>query len=83
MIPNWTTHLKDPEDKKRFISYIHNSKGLLDRLNDILTEMETSVEQKESDYDSPGWAAYQADNNGYRRCLRQIRKLITLDQKEK
>lgn len=86
MIPNWTNHLKDPEEKKRFRSYIYNSRGLLDRLSDMLKEMEESLTQKELDqdtYDSPAWAAKQADINGSRRVLREIQKLITLDPKDK
>lgn len=85
MIPNWTNHLKDPEEKKRFRSYLYNSRGLLDRLGAILKDMDKDIEDQELDastYDSPSWAARQADINGYRRCLRKVQKLITLDQKE-
>lgn len=86
MIPNWTAHLKDPEEKKRFRSYIYNSRGLLDRLSDIVKEMEEDLTQKELNmdtYDSPAWAAKQADINGSRRTIRAIQTLITLDPKEK
>lgn len=86
MIPNWTAHLRDPEEKKRFWSYLYNSRGLLDRLKDMLLEEEASLTQLEIDmetYDSPAWAAKQADINGSRRILRKILKLITLDPKEK
>lgn len=85
MLPNWTNHLKDPEEKKRFISYVKNSKGLIDRLNDILKEKELSLINLELGpevYDSPSWAAQQADINGQRRMLRWIQTLLTLDQKE-
>lgn len=85
MIPNWTNHLKDPEEKKRFRSYLHNSRGLLDRQRDILKDMENELDRGETDpnsYDSPSWAARQAHKNGYRECLNKIQKLITLDQKE-
>ena len=86
MIPNWTNHLKDPEEKKRFRSYIYNSRGLLDRQIDILKEMENELDRSETDtnsYDSPSWAAKQAHKNGYRECLQKITKLITLDPKDK
>lgn len=82
MIPNWASHIKDPDEKKRFINYVYQSRGLLERLSDILKGMDVSSELDQSSYDSPSWAAKQADNNGYRRCLREIQKLITLDQKE-
>lgn len=85
MIPNWTAHLKDPEEKKRFRSYLYNSRGVLDRLTALVKEMENELDNQEIDtssYDSPSWAARQADTNGYRRCLKKIQKIITLDQKE-
>lgn len=52
----------------------------------ISKEMEEVLEDREispSAYESPSWAAKQADINGYRRCLREFQKLLTLDQKEK
>lgn len=85
MLPNWTNHLKDPEEKKRFISYIRNSKGVIDRLSDILKEKEQSITNQElsSDvYDSPSWAAQQADIIGQRRSIRWLQTLLNLDQKE-
>lgn len=85
MLPNWTNHLKDPEEKKNFAEYIQRSKGLIDRLSDMVKERELSLENLElsSDvYDSPSWAAKQADINGRRRELRWFKTLLTLDQKE-
>lgn len=85
MIPNWTTHLKDPEEAKRFRQYIHQSKGVLDRLNEIMDKQVEELDEQETtatQYDSPSWAALQADRNGYRRAIRLVKKLITLDQKD-
>lgn len=85
MIPNWTTHLKDPEEAKRFRQYMYSSKGVLDRLTQILDTKVEELDQLEADvaqYDSPSWAALQADRNGYRRAMRQVKKIITLDQKD-
>ncbi len=85
MIPNWTNHLKDPEEKKRFRSYIMNSRGVLERLGELMKQKETELNQVETSpttYDSPSWAALQAHRNGYRECLNYITKLITLDQKD-
>jgi len=45
--------------------------------------MEVELEDKElstDSYDSPSWAAKQADTNGYRRALRQFQKYLILDQ---
>jgi len=86
MIPNWTTHLKDPEDAKRFRQHMYASKGVLDRLSELIVDMENELDTQETDldqYSSPSWAALQADRNGYRRAIRRIQKLITLDQKDK
>lgn len=86
MIPQWTSHLPDPDDKKRFKSYMFSSKGVLDRLLQLTINMEHDLDERELDknsYDSPSWAARQADNNGYRRCLRELQKLLTLDPKDK
>lgn len=86
MLPQWTHHLKDPEEKKRFRSYIYNSKGVVDRLLEIVSQREEEINAKEMDeesYDSPSWAALQADRNGRRRELRWMKQLITLDHKDK
>lgn len=86
MMPQWTNHLKDPEEKKRFRSYIYTSRTILDRQLDLIKDMEDALDSKELDenqYDSPSWAARQADINGYRRCLRKMKQLLTLDPKDK
>lgn len=86
MIPNWTTHLKDPEEVKRFKQYIYQSKGVIDRLYQIADDMENDIDQSENDknqYSTPSWAALQADRIGERRVIRRFKKLFTLDQKEK
>ena len=86
MIPNWTHHLKDPEDIKRFTQHINNSRSVLERLSVIMKDKEKSLdlgEINQSSYDSPSWAAKQAHRNGYRECLAELNKLITLDPKDK
>lgn len=79
-------HLKDHDEQKRFRSYIWNSKGVLDRILEILNEAEEELNTQEigvKTYDTPSWAALQADRNGDRRRLRWMKKLVTLDQKDK
>jgi len=86
MQPDWTHHLKEPEEKERFKKYVQNNRTLLERLSSILDSWEkqlTSEELSQKSYDSPSWAYEQADCNGYRRCLRDVQKILTLDQKEK
>lgn len=86
MQPDWTHHLKDPEEKERFKKYVLGNRTLLERLSSILDQWErelTSEELSPRSYESPSWAFEQADTNGYRRCLRDVQKILTLDQKEK
>lgn len=86
MQDRWYRHLKDHDEQKRFRSYIWNSKGVLDRLLDMSKEMDRVQDSKELNpdvYDTPTWAAKQAHYNGYRQCLREFQKLLTLDQKDK
>lgn len=85
MQPQWTSNLKDKDEKERFVKYLYSSRGVIDRLLAITKQMESELDGKELSpevYDSPSWANKQADNIGYRRCLRRIQTLLTLDQKE-
>ena len=85
MIAEWTHHLKDPDEKERFRKYVRNNRTILERLTQISKKWEEELEDRELDkdsYDSPAWAYKQADNNGYRRCLRKLQTLLTLDQKD-
>lgn len=85
MIPDWINHLKDPEERNRFKKYVYGCRSLLERQTAILDRMESELDSQESDpsqYESPSWAALQADRNGFRRALRKIKKLNNLDQKE-
>lgn len=86
MMPQWTTHLKDPEETKRFKAYIQGSRTILDRQLEIVEGWERDLNSKELDedrYESPSWAARQADINGERRAYRKMKQLLTLDQKDK
>jgi hypothetical protein len=83
MISAWTKHISNDEDKERFKSAVLGSKLVLQRLQALMDEMKTDTENQELStklYDSPSWAFIQADANGYKRCLKQISKLINLDQ---
>lgn len=85
MITAWTKHIKDPEEKQRFESSIIHAKHILDRQLTILDEMEadtTDLELNPKVYDIPNWDYRAADLNGYKRALRHVKKLITLDQKD-
>jgi hypothetical protein len=82
MISAWTKHLKTEDEKTRFKNSVLGSKLVLERLQDLLKEVEAGADSIESDptkYDTPGWAYRQADRNGFRRALKAVQKLITVD----
>ena len=85
MISNvWTTHLKDPDQRKEFELVVRNSSLALGRLKDIFKDMDTAaMNVKFTDYDSPSWSHKQADYNGYRRCIRDLMTLLKFLDKEK
>ena len=85
MISAWTKHLSDDTDKDRFKSAVLGSKLVLNRLQALLNEMQADADNIELNtkiYDLPNWDYRQADINGYKRCLKQISKIINLDPKE-
>lgn len=84
MYLDWTKHLSDPEDAARFQNTVLGAKPVLNRLKDLLTEYERSLDRSEMDvttYESPNWDYKQAHKNGYRACLNRIKELINLDQR--
>jgi hypothetical protein len=86
MQAEWTHHLKTPEEKERFKKYVLNNRTLLERLSAIVDQWNnelTSEELSPKVYESPSWGYHQADINGYRRCIRDFQKILTLDQKDK
>lgn len=85
MITQWTKHCKTDSEKSQFENSVRSSRWLLDHLDSLLKEMDDLHEKGEMSpkaYDLPNWDYRQADSNGYRRCLKQISKLINLDLKE-
>lgn len=85
MISAWTDHLKDPEEKERFKKHILSSKAVLERLQEILNQIEDDYDRTELNskiYDLPNWDYRQADMNGGRRMKRTISRIINLDQQD-
>lgn len=83
MYTKWTEHLSSEQDKQKFQNSILGSRDVLDRLKDILDAQERDLLNSEvslDTYSQPNWAERQAHKNGYRSCLRSLRKLIDLDQ---
>lgn len=85
MISAWTKHLKTDEEKERFKKEISSSRGVLERLHQILSDEENDIHSKERSaqtYTIPNWDYRQAHYNGYVDCLKHIKFLINLDQQE-
>lgn len=83
MYSKWTEHLKTEKEKTEFRQYVQGSRTLLDRLKTILDDQDKTLEVSEltlESYNQPNWAVRQAHKNGYRSCLRTLRKLVDLDQ---
>ena len=86
MISAWTKHLPDEDEKQRFKAAVAGSKPVLRRLQELLNEMHVDAEQTELNtkiYDIPNWDYRQADTNGFKRALKLVSKIITLDQEVK
>ena len=82
MITAWTKHCKTEEEKEKFKNSVLGSKHVLDRLNILINEMKEDAGQTELNtkiYDIPNWDYRQADTNGFKRALKLVSKIITLD----
>jgi hypothetical protein len=85
MYTKWTQHLKDPEEKQRFVNEILSSKHVLEHLMALLDEEEKVLNRSEIEptaYNVPSWPYFQAHKNGFRQCLYKIKKIIDLDQQK-
>ena len=77
----WASHIKDSEKKKEFQEYIRNSRGVLERLTQIIDqELAEANKTREDDYDTASWACKQADRNGQIRVLNKLRLLTDLGE---
>ena len=82
MISAWTKHLKTEDEKTRFKNSVLGSKLVLERLQELIKEVEDELDNTELNtkiYDIPNWDYRQADMNGFRRALKTITKIITVD----
>lgn len=83
MITKWTSHLETQKERDDFVKEVYSSKRVLDRLAQMVEEMDTEADRIETNpkfYELPNWDYRQANNNGYRRCLSILRKITNLDQ---
>jgi len=83
MISAWTKHLETEEEKQRFKNSVLGSKLVLQRLKELLAEVDHDNDRIERDirtYDLPNWDYRQAHLNGFKDCLNKINKIISIDQ---
>jgi hypothetical protein len=86
MLTKWTQHLTDSEEKQAFQKHVWSAKPVLERIIDLIKEDIENLEKVEIStraYESPNWAYRQADCNGYKRAMANIKTLIDLDQQRK
>lgn len=86
MISAWYKHLKSIEEQEQFKNQVLGCKVVFKRQQELLDELKTNFDNSElnsKNYDLPNWELRQADGIGYRRCLKEISKLINLDQEAK
>lgn len=78
----WTQGLP-PAEKKEVEELVRGSTILLDRLRKILYNMQESKESTVLvDYDSPSWSHKQAHLNGQLDMLRQLQKILTVQERD-
>lgn len=74
----WVKHLPK-EEQEDFKKLVLNSRLVLTRLHDILTEELRILESEETDlknYELPGWDYKQAHLNGKKAALKKIDQLL-------
>lgn len=75
------SHIKEDELSIFEDSFnLEATKLVLDKIDEIMSKLEEvsfHKSEKTDKYELPSWSQYQADSIGYRRGLREIRKLIT------
>ena len=81
----WTKNLSSQDDTDHFKRQLLSSRGVLERLQELLDEEKRALDAAEINpniYDSPNWDYKQAHANGFRACLKMVSKLIYIDPKE-
>lgn len=81
MYLDWTKHLDDPEEKKRFEAQIESASPVLDRLKDLITEKIGEIDRSMNtmkQYDHPNWNVITAHKNGMAASYNAVRELVTV-----
>lgn len=85
MIIDWVKHCKSEEERQDYINSLARAKWVLDDLSKLVNSNLVGREAAEispKTYESPNWAFQQAHNNGYKQALKDVLKLINLDQEK-
>lgn len=85
MFTRWTQHLKDTEEKQKFVNEVYSSRHVLEHLDSMLDNLGKGLERAERSpraYDQPNWDYRQSHVNGYMQCLSDVRTMIDLDQQK-
>jgi len=85
MYTKWTSHISDPEEKARFENQIMSARPVLERLTQLISEDEGSLDKVElsvKQFEVPNWDVRQAFYNGSRASYKSLMKLIDLDQQD-
>jgi len=80
MLRDWTNNLKSEQDKSDFERRFDASRGVLDRLGELIDQRQLSMDVSErglSQFENPNWAYRQAFNNGLRSAFNIVKTLIT------
>lgn len=78
----WLEGLKGDE-KEQMREYVLGSEKLLDKLTEILYNMQERSETTVlDDYDSPSWSHRQAHLNGQGDVIRKLLEIVTLKERE-
>jgi hypothetical protein len=75
----WTSHLKDEAAKENFRTVLVSSSIVVDRLIELLQQMEDELSAKEineSHFDKPSWEVRQAFYLGQKARLKSIKDLF-------
>jgi hypothetical protein len=80
----WVTDIKDSAQKKELertvAVWINTPAGK--KFIEIMAAKQASLESRETlpDYDCPSWSHRQAHNNGYRQCILDVLKLLSISE---
>jgi hypothetical protein len=79
MIIDWIKEFETDEEKKNFERQFHNASDVLEKLSQIYQKRLAALDLQERDF-SPGWEYKIASLIGRREEMKQLLKLIDLDQ---